>query len=207
MSYSSISVLKNLIMVSFESIVKHSIDNFLQFNCRFEGVQRTISDIKGKVDPTSIFLYMADVFDKKMRSYVMSRIKGKDTKPEMVVRRFLHANGFRYRLHVKDLPGKPDIVLKKLKTIIDVRGCFWHGHKNCKYGEKIKSESIGITEKVRSAIQRDKVNEEKWRQLGWRVITIWDSCELEVKRKRSEKRERILIELLKKLLQKVDTSN
>lgn len=150
---------------------------------------------------------MADVHDKETRSYNMSRIKGKNTKPEMLVRKYLFANGIRYRLHDKTLPGKPDIVIKKLKTIIDVRGCFWHGHKNCKYGDKIKSESIGISERVRSAIQRDKVNEEKWRQLGWRVITIWDNCELEVKKKTSEKREKILIELLKKLLQISDTSN
>lgn len=150
---------------------------------------------------------MADVHDKETRSYNMSRIKGKNTKPEMLVRKYLFANGIRYRLHDKTLPGKPDIVIRKLKTIIDVRGCFWHGHENCKYGDKIKSESIGITERVRAAIQRDNVNEEKWRQLGWMVITIWDSCELEVKRKTSEKREKILIELLKKLLQKGDTSN
>ena len=151
---------------------------------------------------------MADVHTKAVRSYNMSQIRSKNTKPELVVRKYLFANGIRgYRLHVKSLPGKPDIVIKKLKTIIDVRGCFWHGHQNCKYGDKIKSESIGITERVRSAIKRDKLNETKWRQLGWRVITIWDTCELEVKRKISEKRGKILSELLKNLLQKSDTSN
>ncbi len=72
---------------------------------------------------------MADVHNKETRSYNMSRIKGKDTKPEMLVRKFLHANGFRYRLHVKNLPGKPDIVLPKYKTVIFVHRCFWHGHK------------------------------------------------------------------------------
>lgn len=143
---------------------------------------------------------MADVHDKKTRSYNMSQIKGKNTKPEVLVRKFLFSNGFRYRIHEKTLPGKPDIVIKKLKTIIDIRGCFWHGHKNCKYGDKIKSESVGITERVKSAIERDKINEEKWMQLGWNVIVIWDSCELEIKKKKSEKREKTLTNLLKKLL-------
>jgi DNA mismatch endonuclease (patch repair protein) len=76
---------------------------------------------------------MADVHTKEIRSYNMSRIKGKNTKPEMIVRKFLHANGFRYKLHDKSLPGKPDIVLPKYRTLIFVHGCFWHGHKNCKY--------------------------------------------------------------------------
>ncbi|MFN8290256.1 MAG: very short patch repair endonuclease [Chitinophagaceae bacterium] len=73
---------------------------------------------------------MADVHDQKTRSYNMSRIRSTDTKPELLVRKFLHGNGFRYRLHVKDLPGKPDIVLPKYKTVIFVHGCFWHGHTN-----------------------------------------------------------------------------
>jgi DNA mismatch endonuclease (patch repair protein) len=75
---------------------------------------------------------MADVHTKEQRSYNMSRIKGKNTKPEMLVRRFLHAHGFRYKLHDKTLPGKPDIVLPKYKTVIFVHGCFWHGHEGCK---------------------------------------------------------------------------
>lgn len=76
---------------------------------------------------------MADVHSKAIRSYNMSRIRGKDTKPELLVRRFLFANGLHYRLHDKKLPGKPDIILKKFKTVIFVHGCFWHGHDNCKY--------------------------------------------------------------------------
>jgi len=143
---------------------------------------------------------MADVHSKAVRSFNMSQIKGKNTKPEMLVRKFLFANGIRYRLHDKGLPGKPDIVIKKYKTIVDVRGCFWHGHKDCKYGEGVKSESAGITERVTSAVKRDKVNEEKWQQLGWNVIIIWDSCELEVRKGKSEKREKILSDLLKKIL-------
>src|SRR6266487_4753063 len=76
---------------------------------------------------------MADVHDKETRSYNMSRIKSRNTKPELLVRKFLHAHGFRYRLHVKDLPGKPDIVLPKYRTVIFIHGCFWHGHEGCKY--------------------------------------------------------------------------
>ena len=142
---------------------------------------------------------MADVHDKITRSHNMSRIRGKNTGPELIIRKYLFANGFRYRLHVKNLPGKPDVVLRKYKTIIDIRGCFWHGHKDCKFGDKIKSESVGITERVRSAIKRDSINEEKWRQLGWNVIIIWDSCELEIKKKTSEKRVKILSNLLKQI--------
>ena len=76
---------------------------------------------------------MTDVHDKATRSYNMSRIKGTDTKPEMLVRKHLHANGIRYRLHNKTLPGKPDLTLTKYQTVIFVNGCFWHGHKGCKY--------------------------------------------------------------------------
>jgi DNA mismatch endonuclease (patch repair protein) len=153
---------------------------------------------------------MADVHDKKTRSFNMSQIKGKNTKPEMLVRRFLHANGFRYRLHVKDLPGKPDLVLPKYKTIIDVRGCFWHGHTNCNWGDKIKSESAKIMGRVRSAVKRDLINEKKWAQLGWNVIIVWDSCELEVKKKNSDRRATILTNILKHLknqLQNIQPKN
>jgi len=76
---------------------------------------------------------MADVHDKKTRSYNMSRIRSGNTKPELLVRKFLHAQGFRYKLHDKTLPGKPDIVLPKYKTVVFVHGCFWHGHNGCRY--------------------------------------------------------------------------
>jgi DNA mismatch endonuclease, patch repair protein len=150
---------------------------------------------------------MADVHNKETRSYNMSRIQGKNTGPEMVVRRFLFSNGIRYRLHVRDLPGKPDIVLKKYNTIIDIRGCFWHGHRDCKFGDNITSESVVITGRVKSAIERDKRNEREWQKLGWNVIIIWDSCELEIKKKKSEKREQILTNLLKNLIRKSNNGN
>lgn len=149
---------------------------------------------------------MADVHSKEVRSFNMSRIKGKNTKPEMIVRKFLHSNGFRYRLYSKYLPGKPDIVLKKYKTIVDVRGCFWHGHKNCKFGDQVKSESVGIVDRIKSAIDRDKINSKKWKKMGWQFIIVWDSCELETKKRTSLKREQVLMRLIQKL-KKIDTSN
>jgi DNA mismatch endonuclease, patch repair protein len=149
---------------------------------------------------------MADVHDKATRSYNMSRIRGKNTTPEIVVRKFLFKNGIRYRIHEKSFPGKPDIVIGKYRTIIDVRGCFWHGHQHCKFGDEITSKSVGITERVKSAIERDRRNEEKWKELAWNVIVVWDSCELEVKKKHSEKREKLLASVLNEI-RKSDTSN
>jgi DNA mismatch endonuclease (patch repair protein) len=118
-----------------------------------------------------------DVHDSATRSYNMSRIRSADTKPEMLVRKFLHANGFRYRLHGKRLPGKPDIVLSKYKTIIDIRGCFWHGHEGCKYFVVPKSRSDFWINKISLNIERDKKNEKLLTDLGWKILVIWE-CEL-----------------------------
>lgn len=120
---------------------------------------------------------MADVHSKETRSYNMSRIKGKDTKPEMLVRKFLHAHGFRYRLHVKNLPGKPDIVLPKYKTVIFVHGCFWHGHEGCKYYVVPKTKTEWWLNKINGNIENDKKAFKALRQLGWKIIEIWE-CEL-----------------------------
>ncbi len=142
---------------------------------------------------------MADVHDIETRSYNMSQIKGKDTKPEILVRKFLHAHGFRYSLHGKKLPGKPDLVLRKYNTIIDVRGCFWHLHAGCKYGDQVTTPSEKITSRRKTAVERDKVKIAEWKDAGWDVIVIWAECELEPKRKYSEKREVTLNNLLNKL--------
>jgi DNA mismatch endonuclease (patch repair protein) len=142
---------------------------------------------------------MADVHDIETRSYNMSQIKSKNTKPEILVRKFLHAHGFRYSLHDKKLPGKPDIVLKKHRTIIDIKGCFWHLHAGCKYGDQVTTPSEKITSRRETAVERDKVKISKWKDAGWSVIVIWAECELEPKRKHSEKREETLKELLNKL--------
>lgn len=149
---------------------------------------------------------MADVHDIKTRSYNMSQIRSKDTKPEILVRKFLHLNGYRYRLHDKNLPGKPDVVLKKYKSIIDIRGCFWHLHKNCKYGSEVSTPSEQITDRRKTAVKRDKINEDKWKSLGWRVITIWAECELEPKKKTSAIRKKNLNKILT-ILESVHTSN
>jgi DNA mismatch endonuclease (patch repair protein) len=110
----------------------------------------------------------------------MSRIKGKNTKPEMLVRQFLHANGFRYRLHVKDLPGKPDIVLPKYKTIIFIQGCFWHGHDQCGYYVVPKTKTEWWLEKINGNRTKDKLNIDKLKYTGWEVIEVWE-CELKPK--------------------------
>jgi len=120
---------------------------------------------------------MADVHDKATRSYNMSRIKGRDTKPEMIVRRFLHANGFRYRLHVKDLPGKPDIVLPKYRTVIFMHGCFWHGHEGCKYFKLPGTRTEWWREKIEKNRQNDKKAAKNLQKENWAVIVI-NECQL-----------------------------
>jgi DNA mismatch endonuclease, patch repair protein len=123
---------------------------------------------------------MADVHDKQTRSYNMSRIKGKDTKPEMLVRKFLHANGFRYRLHVKNLPGKPDIVLPKYKTVIFVHGCFWHRHDGCKYFVVPKTRTDWWLNKIEGNVENDRKAFKALKELDWKVIEVWE-CELKGK--------------------------
>lgn len=112
----------------------------------------------------------------------MSQIKGKNTKPEILVRKFLHSKGFRFRIHDKKLPGKPDIVLPKHKTVIFVQGCFWHGHKGCKYFVVPKTKTKWWLDKINSNIVRDKKNISSLRRSGWKVITIW-GCKLKNRHK------------------------
>lgn len=127
---------------------------------------------------------MADVHSKQIRSYNMSKIKGKDTKPELLVRKFLHKHGFRYRLHVKDLPGKPDIVLPKYKTLIFVHGCFWHGHENCKYYVVPKTRTEWWLAKINGNKSKDRVAEEQLLRMGWSVINVWE-CQLKNQKSQS----------------------
>ena len=110
----------------------------------------------------------------------MSHVRGKDTKPEVMVRQFLFAQGFRYRLYRKDLPGKPDIVLPKYKTVIFINGCFWHGHSGCKYATIPEANHDFWLAKISGNIERDKSNHAKLFELGWKVIEIWQ-CELKPK--------------------------
>ncbi|WPQ63420.1 DNA mismatch endonuclease Vsr [Chitinophaga sancti] len=137
---------------------------------------------------------MADVFDKEKRAAIMSKVKQKDTQPELIVRKFLFANGFRFRKNVTTLPGSPDIVLPKYKTAIFVNGCFWHGHKDCRHSNLPSSNREYWEKKVTRNIARDDTNVAKLESLGWRVIIIW-TCEIG---KKSQK-EAFLNDLLNKL--------
>jgi DNA mismatch endonuclease (patch repair protein) len=107
----------------------------------------------------------------------MSRIKGKNTLPELLVRKFLFANGYRYRLNVKTLPGKPDIVLPKYKTVLFINGCFWHGHEDCRYFVIPKTRTEWWLTKISDTQKRDRETENQLTDLGWKVIVIWE-CEL-----------------------------
>lgn len=123
---------------------------------------------------------MADVHDKKTRSFNMSRIKSKDTKPEMLIRKFLFSKGLRYRLHDKKLPGKPDLVFPKYKTVIFVNGCFWHGHKNCVYFRLPKTKTQWWKDKIGKNISNDISNQIKLTEMGYKVINIWE-CDIKNK--------------------------
>lgn len=118
-----------------------------------------------------------DCFDKKTRSRVMQSVSSKNTTPEMLVRSFLHKNGFRFRLHSKKLPGHPDIVLPKYKTVIEVRGCFWHRHENCPDTTMPTSHTEFWEKKFERNVERDKANEVLISKMGWKCIVIW-TCQL-----------------------------
>ena len=136
---------------------------------------------------------MADVHNKQQRSFNMSRIKGKDTKPEMLVRKFLHANGYRYKLHDKKLTGKPDVVLPKYKTVIFVHGCFWHGHANCKYFVVPKTRTQWWADKINHNKANDAKAIKALKKDGWKVIEVWE-CKL-----KPAKLEHTIAGILKKL--------
>lgn len=125
---------------------------------------------------------MADVFSIEKRSEVMSKIRAKNTKPEVIVRKFLFSQGFRFHIHKADLPGKPDIVLKKYKTIILINGCFWHGHKNCKIFKLPKTNQEYWTSKIEKNAFNLFLNKKKLRLLGWRVIEVWE-CQLTISKR------------------------
>lgn len=135
-----------------------------------------------------------DVVDRATRSRMMSGIKGKDTKPELVVRRFLHAHGYRFRLHRRDLPGRPDIVLPRLKVCIFVHGCFWHCHIGCKYAVLPKTRVDFWAEKLEANVGRDRKAMQELGSNGWCVFIVWE-CEL----KKSEVALPALLERLKTL--------
>lgn len=128
---------------------------------------------------------MADVMTPEQRSRCMAAVKGKDTKPEMIVRKYLFSRGMRFRVQVRKLPGNPDIVLPKYKTVIFVNGCFWHGHEDCKYFRLPKSNVEFWKEKIERNIERDKESMQALFDLGWKVVRVWE-CELRNKANREE---------------------
>ena len=121
---------------------------------------------------------MVDKIEKKARSANMSKIRSKDTKPELKVRRILHKLGYRFRLHRKDIPGRPDIVLPKHKTVVFVNGCFWHRHDSCREASRPKSNSEYWETKLNRNVERDIRNHSTLRKDNWKVIVFWE-CELE----------------------------
>jgi len=118
-----------------------------------------------------------DIWNKEKRSECMSKIRSKNTKPELALRKALFARGFRYRVNDKHLSGKPDIVLPKYKTVIFLHGCFWHRHEGCKYAYTPKTNTKFWVDKITSNAERDKVNLQKLTALGWNVLTVWE-CEI-----------------------------
>ncbi|MBK6486122.1 MAG: DNA mismatch endonuclease Vsr [Gemmatimonadetes bacterium] len=120
---------------------------------------------------------MADIVDRATRSRMMAGIGGKDTAPELAVRRFLHREGFRFRLHRRDLPGRPDIVLPRYGVVVLVHGCFWHRHTRCRYATTPASNREFWIAKFQQNVSRDRRNARDLRRLGWRPVVVWE-CEL-----------------------------
>ena len=139
---------------------------------------------------------MSDIYSKSKRSEIMANVSRSETKPEIIVRKFLFSKGFRYRKNPKNLPGKPDIVLPKYKIIIFVHGCFWHGHKGCKASKLPETRKEFWETKIHGNIVRDKKQIKELTTLGWKVITIWQ-CEVGSKIKREKTFNKLLKQLQK----------
>ena len=136
--------------------------------------------------PTFWVSCMTDIVDGKRRSAMMARIRGRDTAPELAVRRIAHRMGLRFRLHRKDLPGRPDLVFPKHRLAVFVHGCFWHRHEGCRHASTPKSRVVFWTEKFAMNVARDSRQEAALKDLGWRVLVIWEcetKCEAVVERR------------------------
>lgn len=120
---------------------------------------------------------MADIVDRATRSRMMSGIRGKNTKPEIIVRRFLHSRGLRFKLHDRKLPGRPDLVFPRYKTALFVHGCFWHQHANCRYAYMPAANREFWKNKLGGNVIRDAKHRDALKESGWRVLTIWE-CEV-----------------------------
>lgn len=123
----------------------------------------------------------------------MSRVSGKDTAPEMIVRKMIHGIGFRYRLHTRDLPGSPDITLRRLKKAIFVHGCFWHGHEGCKRAKRPSANADFWNRKIDQTIARDAEAQRRLREMGWEVLVVWQ-CQMRDAESLYERIARFLIE-------------
>lgn len=134
-----------------------------------------------------------DKHSKEVRSFNMSQVRSKNTKPEILVRKFLFANGLRYVLYDKKLAGKPDIVLPKYKTVVFIQGCFWHGHENCKNAQIPKTRIEFWSNKIQNNVERDKINIAKLIDEGWNVLQVF-TCEL-----KKDKREQTLKSVLENI--------
>jgi DNA mismatch endonuclease (patch repair protein) len=134
-----------------------------------------------------------DKHSKEVRSFNMSQVKSKDTKPEILVRKFLFSKGLRYRLYDKKISGKPDIVFQKYRTVVFIQGCFWHGHENCKHASIPKTRTEFWLNKIEGNINRDKTNIEKLTNEGWNVLQVF-TCAL-----KKDKREQTLNNVLKNI--------
>jgi DNA mismatch endonuclease (patch repair protein) len=133
----------------------------------------------------------SDVLSPAERSALMSRIRGKDTTPERAVRSMVHGLGYRFRLHGRDLPGRPDLVLPRLRTVIFVHGCFWHRHARCRYATTPATRRAFWLEKFERNVERDRRTAKALRRLGWSVITVWE-CQLRRPEKVRARLERML---------------
>lgn len=138
---------------------------------------------------------MSDIYSKSKRSDIMSKISEKETKPEILVRKYLFSKGFRFRKNVKELPGKPDIVLPKYKTVIFIHGCFWHGH-TCKRGKLPQTNHQFWQKKIEKNIERDNHNTNELEVKGWNIIIIWQ-CEIRNYSLQKERFDKLVIQILK----------
>mgnify|MGYP001194828174 FL=1 len=137
---------------------------------------------------------MTDIVSEEQRSYIMSKVASKDTKPELLVRSFLHRAGFRFRIHGKKLPGRPDLVLPKHQAVVFVHGCFWHRHNGCTKATMPATRVAFWREKFERNVARDLTNQADLRNLGWRVIVLWE-CEIATIADREDRLSRLISEI------------
>ncbi|WP_210409264.1 very short patch repair endonuclease [Methanococcoides sp. NM1] len=143
-------------------------------------------------------IFITDIYSEQKRHEIMSKIRGKDSKPELIIRKFLFSKGFRFRINDVRYLGKPDIVLPKYRTIIFVNGCFWHNHENCRRAQLPKTNTEFWLEKIKENVERDSKNISLLKREGWNVIVIWE-CEILTKQKRKNRLDLLVHEITSNL--------